>query len=63
MLPGAQAGASSAQELKAVLDGSLVSTFASLQCAEQDTLAQQIGTTPQKVLSSLGELEVAASLF
>ena len=57
------AGASSAQELKSVLDASLLAAFPSLDCEEQDKLALQIGTTPQKLLSSMGELEAAASLF
>ena len=56
-------GAGSAQELKSVVDVALLAAFPSLDCAEQDKLAQQIGLTPQKLLSSMGELEAAASLF
>jgi len=57
------AGATTAQELKCMLDGVLLGEFASLDRSEQDTLAQQIGTTPQKVLSSINELSAAADLF
>ncbi|KAL1515988.1 hypothetical protein AB1Y20_002601 [Prymnesium parvum] len=57
------AGATSAQELKSILDGALLSRFTALDCEEQDTLAQQIGTTPHKLLTSMIELEVASALF
>lgn len=46
-----------------MVDGALLMRFSSLSYGDQDTLAQQIGTTPAKVFSSMASLNVAAMLF
>lgn len=55
-----RAGAGSSGELKNALDAALLRRYADLPCDEQEKLALQIGTTPQKLLRSLLELDVAA---
>ena len=51
-----QTGATSAKELKGMVDASLLARFVHLDADEQQRLALMIGSTPRKVMAALAEL-------